>query len=85
MLDEEPTLLVIDEEAKHQIVHGERFGKANGATYKPFQPGPQLDGLAVDALRMLLPHRGLLWGDMPLVRPPSIGVTPWGSSQFLCF
>ena len=38
MSDEEPKLIAIDEEANHQIVHGDRFGKANGATYKPFKP-----------------------------------------------
>jgi hypothetical protein len=37
MSDEEPKLIAIDEEANHQIVHGDRFGKANGATYKPFK------------------------------------------------
>jgi hypothetical protein len=76
MSDEEPKLIAIDEEANHQIVHGDRFGKANGATYKPFNPGPQIDVLAFDFLRILLPHRVRLWVDMPLVRPPSIGVKP---------
>jgi hypothetical protein len=73
MSDEEPKLIAIDEEANHQIVHGDRFGKANGATYKPFNPGPQIDVLAFDSLRILLSYRVLLWVDMPLVRPPSIG------------
>jgi hypothetical protein len=43
MSDEEPKLIAIDEEADHQIVHGDRCGKANGTTYKPFNPGPQID------------------------------------------
>ena len=43
MSDEEPKLIAIDEKANHQIVHGDRFGKANGTTYKPFNPGPQID------------------------------------------
>jgi hypothetical protein len=30
MSDEEPKLIAIDEEANHQIVHGDRFRKANG-------------------------------------------------------
>ena len=76
MSDEEPKLIAIDEEANHQIVHGDRFRKANGTTYKPFHPGPQIDVLAFDFLRILLPNMMLLWGDMPLVRPPSIGVKP---------
>jgi hypothetical protein len=76
MSDEEPKLIAIDEEANHQIVHSDRFGKAHGATYKPLHPGPQIDVLAFDFLRILLPHRVLLWVDMPLVRPPSIGVKP---------
>ena len=76
MSDEEPKLIALDEEANHQIVHGDRFRKANGTTYKPFNPGPQVDGLACDFLRMLLPHVMLLWGERPRVRPPSIGVKP---------
>ena len=76
MSDEEPKLIAIDEEANHQIVHSDRFGKAHGATYKPLHLGPQIDVLAFDFLRILLPHRVLLWVDMPLVRPPSIGVKP---------
>jgi hypothetical protein len=43
MSDEEPKLIAIDEEANHQIVHGDRFGKANGTTDKPFNPGSQID------------------------------------------
>ena len=82
MSDEEPKLIAIDEETNHQIVHGDRFGKANGATYKPFNPGPQIDVFAFDFLRILLPHRVLLWGDMPLVRPPSIGVKPCDTKRF---
>jgi hypothetical protein len=74
MSDEEPKLIAIDEEANHQIVHGDRFGKANGAAHQPFDPGPQIDVLAFDFLRLRLLHVMLLWGDMPLVRPPSIGV-----------
>ena len=46
--DEEPKLIAIDEEANHQIVHGDRFRKANGATYKPFNPGSQIDVFAFD-------------------------------------
>ena len=76
MSDEEPKLIAIDEEANHQIVHGDRFRKANGTTYKPFHPGPQIDRLACDFLRLRLPHVRLRWGDMPLVRPPSIGGKP---------
>ena len=57
-------------------MHDDRFGKANGTTDKPFNPGPQIDVLAFDFLRIRLPNVMLLWGDMPLVRPPSIGVKP---------
>ena len=71
---EEPKLIASEDKANHQIVHGDRFGKANGTTYKPFNPGPQIDVLAFDFLRILLPNMMLLWGDMPLVRPTAIGV-----------
>src|SRR5499427_698879 len=76
MSDEEPKLIAIDEEANHQIVHGDRFGKANGTAHQPFDPGPHVDVLAFDFLRIRLSNVMLRWGDMPLVRPPSIGVKP---------
>ena len=76
MSDEEPKLIAIDEEANHQIMHMFCFGETDRATHQPLDPGPQIDVLAVDFLRILLPHRVLLWVDMPLVRPPSIGVKP---------
>jgi len=80
--DEEPKFIAIDEEAKHQIVHSRRFGKANGATYEPFDPGAQIDVLAFDPLRVLFADYVLLRGDMPLVGTPPIRVKPcdtkWG-------
>jgi hypothetical protein len=52
VLDGYPKLIAIDEEANHQIVHGGGFGKANRATGKTFDPGPQIDVFALDHLRM---------------------------------
>jgi hypothetical protein len=43
VLDYHSKLVAIDEEADHQIVHGRRFGKANGAAHEPFNPRPQID------------------------------------------
>ena len=42
-LESDSKFVTIDEEANHQIVHGRRFGKANGAPYEPLDPGPQID------------------------------------------
>ena len=69
-----PKFVAIDEEANHQIVHRGRFGKTNGATYQPFDPGPQIDMLAFDLLRMSFATRVLLGIEMALVGSPSIGV-----------
>src|SRR5712691_10348807 len=69
-------LIAIDEEANHQIMHGRRFGKANCATHKTLDPGPQIDVFALDFLRMLLANLMLLWIDIPLVGPPPIRVKP---------
>jgi hypothetical protein len=38
MSDEEPKLIAIDEETDHEIVHGRRFGKTDGATHEPLDP-----------------------------------------------
>jgi hypothetical protein len=74
MSDASPKLVAIDEEANDQIVHRCRFGKANGATDSSFNPGAQIDVLALDFLRVRFADRVLIGGDMSLVGPPPIGV-----------
>src|SRR4029077_18253725 len=67
-------LIPIHEEPNHQIVHLLRLGKANRTTHEPLDAGPEIDGLALDVLCVLLTHLILLSIDMPLVGPPSVGV-----------
>ena len=74
MLEGSPKLIAIDEEADHQIVHAFRLGKTDCATYEPLDPGPQIDVFALDGLRVLFTDDVLLGDDMPLIRPPAIGV-----------
>lgn len=42
------------------------FGKTNGVTHKPLNPGPKIDVLALDFLRIFFPHLMLLGINMPL-------------------
>src|SRR5689334_2222410 len=72
-LDRYPKLVAIDEEADHQIVHGRRLGKTYCAAHEPFNPGPQVDVLAFDGLRVLFANGMLLGIDMALIGTPSIG------------
>ena len=74
MLEESPKLIAIDEEADHQIVHGCRFGEANGAAYESLDPRSQMNVFALDGLRVLFTDDVLLRGEMPLICPPSISV-----------
>src|SRR5882724_1345472 len=74
MSEGSPKLIAIDEKADHQVVHGYRFGKTNRAAYEPLDPGPQINVFALDGLRVLFTDDVLLRDDMPLIRPPSIGV-----------
>ncbi len=74
MLDEESKVIAIDEETDHQIVHCRHFGKTNRTTHKMLDACAQIDVLAFDFLRILLAYVMLFGGDMPFVRPPSIGV-----------
>jgi hypothetical protein len=71
-----PKLVAIDEEPDHQIVHALRLGKTNRAPHQPFDPGPQIHGFALNSLHVLFPDVVLLWGNMPLVGPPPVGVKP---------
>jgi len=81
MSDEEPKFIAIDEETDHQIVHRRRFGKTNRATHQALDPGPQLDVLARDCLRVLFANGVLLWVDVPLLRSPFIRVKPHDPKQ----
>ena len=72
--DGSPKLIPIDEQPNHQIVHLFRLRKAKGTTHEPLDPGPEIDVLALDFLRVLLAYVMLLWVDMPLVGSPSIRV-----------
>ena len=72
MLDCAPKLVAIDEDADHQIVHGRRVRKTHRAAHETLDPGPQIAGLALDALGGLFADSVRLGGEMPLVRAPSI-------------
>ena len=64
----------IDEEPNHQIVHAFCLGKANRPANQPLDPGPEIDVLALDFLRVLLAYVMLLGSEMPLISPPAVGV-----------
>ena len=74
MLDCYPKLVSIDEEPDHEIVHGRRLGKADRATYEPFNPRSQIDMFALDSLRIGLAHFMLRGVNMALVGAPPIRV-----------
>jgi hypothetical protein len=63
----------IDEQPNHQIVQAFCLGKAQCATNQPLDPGPEIDVLALDFLRVLLAYLMLLGSEMPLIGPqPSV-------------
>ena len=67
-------------------MHALRLGKTNGATHQPFDPRAQVDVLALDFLRVFLPHVMCLCIEMPLVGALPVGVklrNPKGRQQ--CF
>ena len=55
-------------------MHLFRLGKAQCATHEPLNPGPEIDVLALDFLRVLLAYVMLFWIDMPLVGAPAVRV-----------
>ena len=84
MLDGTSTLVARDEEADHQSVHGRRVGKTHCAAHEPLAPGPQVEVVALDALRVLLADDGLLGGICRSYAPqPSVEmrVMPQGSNR----
>ena len=63
-------------------MHTFRLGEAHRAADEPLGPGPQIDVLALDLLRVLLTHLILLGIEMPLVGPPGVGVKLRDAKQF---
>ena len=51
-----------------------RFGQTEGAAHQPCDPGPHIDALARDFLRVFRAHLLLVGVDVPLVRPSPICV-----------
>ena len=66
--------IAIDEQPNHQVVHLFRLGKANRPTHEPLNPGPEIDVLALDFLRIFLAYLMCLGIDMPLVGSPAVRV-----------
>ena len=66
VLDCHPQLVAIDEEPDHEIVHGRRFGEANGAAHQTLTPGPQIDVFALDSRHVLFAHSVLRRIEMAL-------------------
>ena len=52
--DESPKLIPIDEQPNHEIVHALCLGEAQRAEDESLDPGPQINMLALDFLRVLL-------------------------------
>ena len=72
--DGSPKLIPIDEQPNHQIMHLFRLRKAQSTTHEPLDPGPEIDVLALDFLRIFLAHVVFLGIDMPLVGSPAVRV-----------
>ena len=72
--DASPKFVAINEEGKHQIVHGRCFGETNRPAHQPLDSRPQIDVLAFDLLRMGFANRVLLGIEMALVGTPPIRV-----------
>jgi len=66
-------------------VHDRCFGQADRATHEPLDPGPQIDGLAFDLLRLCFANCVLLGIDMALVGTPPIGIKSRDAKGFSKF
>jgi len=62
----------IDAESNHEIVHVLRLGEAQRAADEPLDPGPQIEMLALDVLRVLLAHLMLRGSKMPRADSPGL-------------
>ena len=70
---EAPEFIAIEAQPTDEVVQALRLGKAQRATHEPFDPGPHVDGLALDVLRVLLPHLRRRGIERPRIGPhPSV-------------
>ena len=77
MSDGSPKLIAIDEETNHQAVHALCLGKAERPAYQSLDPRAQVDVLALDLLRVFLPHPVVFSAQMTFVGAPA-GRVPRG-------
>src|SRR5262249_20749207 len=64
--------VAIDEESNPEIMPVLRLGEAQRTADEPLDPGPQIAGLALHVLGVLLAHLRRLSSAMPLVGPPAV-------------
>src|SRR5262245_44748912 len=69
MSDEPSKLVTIDKQPNNEIVHALGLGKTDGTAHQPLDPCAQVEVLALDFLRVFLPHVMGLCIEMPLVGP----------------
>jgi len=77
LLDDSPELITVDEQSDDQFMHTLGLRKADGPAHQPFDPRPQVDVLALDALHVLFPDGVLLGVHMALVGPPELPPENW--------
>ena len=82
VLNCDPKLVAIHEETNHEIVHGRRFGEANGAARQTLNPGPQIDVFALDGLHVLFADGVLRRIEIALVGASPIRVKPRDAKRF---
>ena len=66
----------IDEEPKHKVVHVFCLRKTNRAPHESLDPRAEIDGFALDFLRIGLSHFVLLGVEMSLIGTPPIRLKP---------
>jgi hypothetical protein len=66
--------IAIDEEANHQVMHGDRPRKAQGLPRSSLQPGPECEVLAFNRLSVAFAHGVLFRGEMAPVGAPFVRV-----------
>ena len=87
-LDSEAEFEPINEQPKHQLVHLNRFRKADSFSHQAFDPRAQREMSPLQLLRPPLADYMLVWPQMPLISAPAIGVKAAnanGSSSALSF
>jgi hypothetical protein len=74
ILDRHAELKAVEEQPNHELMHLDRFGKADGLSHQVFDPCAEGEMFSLQLLRQPLADSMPGWIQVPPIRAPAVGV-----------